>query len=246
MRGAPRSYAKGREGVALVELQVSRLGWLFREQTVADFGIDGHVEIVRNDQATGRLLGVQVKCGRGYFREEHDDCFVHRGEPDDLGYWRNHSLPVLLVLADADQERCYWQVINDETVEETGKGWKVRVPKTQLLDGESAGRLDDLANGRPDVLRLRRLQADRDLIERLARGEGIVLRITEWVNKSSGRGDFELILDENGSESVLSEWTSPGRNCRSMRMSTRTTPRRHGTEVEESGIRKTAATSCTG
>ena len=44
-----------------------QLNW--REQYVADFGVDAHIEVVVDDyKPTGKLFGVQVKTGPSYFR----------------------------------------------------------------------------------------------------------------------------------------------------------------------------------
>ncbi|WP_399134947.1 DUF4365 domain-containing protein [Streptomyces sp. Li-HN-5-11] len=51
-----------RAGVSWIEhLVVTELGWMFRQQETADFGIDTQLEIVDSEtsKATGRLIGVQ-------------------------------------------------------------------------------------------------------------------------------------------------------------------------------------------
>jgi hypothetical protein len=46
-------------------------------------------------------------------------------------------LPVLICLCDVDTRNIYWQVVNRETAISTGKGYKIIVPKTQLLDSSA-------------------------------------------------------------------------------------------------------------
>jgi hypothetical protein len=151
---------------------------------------------------------MQIKSGHSYFGEEVVDGFIHRGERKHLTYWQNHSLPTLIVLVDPDRDRCYWQAFEPENIQETENGWKILVPMSQPLDESAVAKLEQLGEGKPYDLRLRRLEADRHFIEELANGERVLLKINEWVNKSSGRGDFQLVVqDANGGETVLEEWT---------------------------------------
>ena len=132
------SEAKGRAGVHEVGLVTSRMKWIFRDQPVSDTGIDGHIEPCdKNGHATGRLIGCQIKSGLSYFEEESSSGFVYRGDSEHLAYWMGHSLPVIIILRDEETGECYWQVVNEKTVTRTGKGWKVEVPKSQVL-GEGA------------------------------------------------------------------------------------------------------------
>lgn len=83
-------------GVHAVGLVVtSDLGWIFREQPIADMGIDAHIELV-DGEPTGKLIGVQIKTGKGNFKESKD-AYTYYGNDVHLDYWSNHSLPVILV-----------------------------------------------------------------------------------------------------------------------------------------------------
>lgn len=115
------------------------LGFAFREQSENDFGIDAHAESIESEQPTGRLLGVQLKSGASYLDEEDGDGYVYRADQQHIEYWLTHALPVLICLCDVEAEKIYWQVINMETVVSTGKAFKVRVPKSQVVDSASVG-----------------------------------------------------------------------------------------------------------
>jgi hypothetical protein len=130
-----QSDALGRQGVAFVELTVSRLGHQFREQPKNDVGIDAHVELVDSAarKATGQLVALQIKAGPSFFNERSESDVTYRGDQKHLDYWLNHSLPVFLVLVDAEQQKAYWKEINDTTVERLSKGWKVAVPFSNEL-----------------------------------------------------------------------------------------------------------------
>jgi hypothetical protein len=54
------------------------VGWLFREQSTDDYGIDAQVEIADGHDALGALIGIQIKSGSSYFREQTDNTIVFR------------------------------------------------------------------------------------------------------------------------------------------------------------------------
>ncbi len=59
-----------RLGINAVErIVLYDMKWLRREQMVADFGVDGQIEILRlgDGKPTGQLIAVQVKSGKSYF-----------------------------------------------------------------------------------------------------------------------------------------------------------------------------------
>lgn len=123
-----RSSRTGRIGVAGTQLIFEKLGWIFREQPIEDHGIDAHVEVVSNDMPTGKLIALQIKCGKSWFDESTKDGFVFRGEKKHLKYWQEHSLPVIVVLYDEHAGIAYWQTVSKDFVKSTGKGWKLIIP----------------------------------------------------------------------------------------------------------------------
>ena len=197
------------EGVAAVSLVFHRdFKWIFREQPVNDYGVDAHVEIFeRDDQPSGRLIGVQVKSGKSYFQETNSEGFVFRGENRHLEYWENHSLPIILVLYSPETCECFWTHISRDTVTSTANGWKITVPRRRHLDTQWRARLAELASGSLIEQRYRKLALDLPLIERLAEGDRLYVEGGQWINKSSGRSEVKLVLeDQNGAEEEIREW----------------------------------------
>ena len=127
----------GRIGVAGTHLLFERLGWIFREQTTEDYGIDAHIEVVEDNIATGHLIAVQIKSGDSYFKEKTSDGIVFRGSKKHLKYWQKHSLPVIIVLYDDCDKVAYWQSVNSHTVQETKTAWKLIVPFLQKINSPS-------------------------------------------------------------------------------------------------------------
>lgn len=204
----PESALTGDAGVALVNFLVSeRLGWLFRSQPEADKGIDAHIEVVEDGVATGRLVALQIKSGKSAFKEPKADGFVFRPKAKHVKYWLGHSLPVAIVLANTNKQVAYWQIVTEETVQCTGKGWKMTIPETNTFSMPAARALAAASEGDVYTLRLRQLQLARPWMEQLVSGGSLAVEFEEWMNKSSGRASLRLkALDEKGTLTDSHEW----------------------------------------
>lgn len=130
-----------RQGVHLTSLRLEQVGFAMREQHTSDYGIDAVAEFIEREKATGRLLGIQVKAGSSYFVEQNDDAIIYRPDSGHVEYWLNHTLPVAIVLCDVENEVAYWQRLASDTIQSTGKGFKVSVPKHQVLNESARGPL---------------------------------------------------------------------------------------------------------
>ena len=146
------SDATGRLGVHGVALAIVELGWFFREQPISDFGIDAQIEAPdRHGHPSGRLIAVQIKAGRSWFREPSGEGVVYRGHNEHLEYWRRHSLPVIIVLCDIEKKTCFWQAVTPEAVEATRSGWKLVVPLSQKLDRGALPLLERICKAPADL-----------------------------------------------------------------------------------------------
>ena len=67
-----------RIGVSICQETFSRLGFIFREQTVLDYGVDAIIEQKTDEYASGKLIGVQIKSGDSYFQHSNDNVFIYR------------------------------------------------------------------------------------------------------------------------------------------------------------------------
>jgi hypothetical protein len=194
------THGVGDEGIALVKLIVSRpqtqggLGCLFREIATADVGIDGHIELVEDSDGgpvvTGRLVSVQVKSGPSYFENEDADAWKVYIPKKTVNYWKAHSLPVILVLANLHEKQCFWVRADSEEHHELEKSYLLRVPKCSFLDKSAYADLQHISeNTTESGRRLARLQGDLDLMRAIANGEAISVDLGVWINKSSRRTD---------------------------------------------------------
>jgi hypothetical protein len=207
--GTNESDDLGDIGVAAVNLMVRKeMGWIFRQQSVSDRGIDAEIEILDSDgDATGRLIALQIKSGPSYLSETTETGFIFRGKNRHLAYWTRHSLPVVLVLHDLDANVSYWQSVVDPNIEKTAKAWKIEVPFSQVFDTSAMKALNELAAGPIYERRLRRLVLDRPWMLLLENGEQLFLEAEEWINKSSGRGSLALKARKGeGEERSIQEW----------------------------------------
>jgi hypothetical protein len=138
--------ATGDLGVSEVQRLVLELGCIFRRQFEGDVGIDGQIEIVDSGIVTGKLIGVQIKSGSSYFREEGDTLITFRTNEAHAQYWLNYALPVLIALHHPARKIVYWQHAMADTVISTGKGFKIDIPKANQLGIDALGRLAEIAN----------------------------------------------------------------------------------------------------
>ncbi|MEU8061788.1 DUF4365 domain-containing protein [Microbispora bryophytorum] len=206
----PDSAKTGRIGLARVQLAVvEELGWLFRNQPTDDYGIDALIEIVDGHRVVPKLLALQIKGGESWFREPTPSGWWYRPNASHVQYWTDHSLPVVIVLYDEQTKIAYWQLVNRKTLARSSRGgWKLLVPRSNVLNAGARDQLREAAAGDPYVLRIRELQLARPWMEMLQGGRRLVIDIEEWINKTSGRGSITLGVDnEDGSDPTeIASW----------------------------------------
>ncbi|KAB1520256.1 DUF4365 domain-containing protein [Photobacterium damselae] len=158
---APDEEIFGRTGVHLVGVKVHQeLGWIFRETSSTDLGIDGEIETrLDNNSSHGKRLSLQIKCGSSYLKEEFEEHFIYRGSYKHLKYWTEFSDPVLIIICDPNSNNCWWQHVDMQNINFHEKGWSIVVPKSQTLSKGSRSQLSEIAN----------LYKKNDLIELLLR-----------------------------------------------------------------------------
>jgi len=190
-----------RIGVSSTEKIINQLGMIFREQPTDDYGIDAQIETMENGYATGKLIAVQIKSGESFFSETTSESIIYRGERKHYDYWLNHSLPVIIVLYNPANDTCYWNVVDSKTAKLTAKNWKIEIPFSNLLTNARA-KLIELADNLTEYeKKFNVFLFAKSWMKEVVSGNKVVLNVEEWINKSSGRGEFKLrIIDKNGSE----------------------------------------------
>lgn len=194
----------GRIGVLECGLAFEKMGFIFREQTTSDYGIDAIIETKNDDYASGKMIAVQIKSGDSYFRERRGDCVVYRREIKHYNYWINHSLPVIIVLYSPSSRKCIWESINKQTANRCKGGWKINIPYQQTLEC-TKHKLQSLADNQSEYERrwATLVIAKEWILETQKRGS-LILEVQEWINKTSGRGTFIVKAEEDsGNEKIL-------------------------------------------
>ena len=196
-----------RVGIHQCGLIAEKNNWMFREQPVNDIGIDAHMEFVEHGQPR-QHLALQIKSGPSWFREKKDNCIIFRNiNKRQYDYWTMNSLPCIIVLFNPDDGMCLWQELTPKTIEQTKKGYYVKVPMNQVfLDEQSNKRLLSYTNLPQHIQNYNFLLSQKKFMEIIQNGGEVKLHSTEWVNKSSGKGDTKLIVND-GQETK--EYTYP-------------------------------------
>ena len=182
-----------------------RNNWMFREQPIDDVGIDAHMEFVESTGKPKQLLALQIKSGASWFKEKKDDYIIFRHINErQYNYWTMNTLPCIVVLYNPDDNMCIWQMLTAETIERTndgqGKGFFVKIPMSQVfLNDLSNEKLLSFTNLPQHIANYNFLLSQKKFMEIIQDGGEIKLHSKEWVNKSSGRGDTELIVDDGES-----------------------------------------------
>lgn len=145
---AQESDRTERQGISLVTFRGEAAGFAVREQTSSDYGIDAIAELIDDETATGQLVAIQIKSGSSYLDEAKEDCFIYRPDAQHVQYWLGHTLPVIVCLCDPEKEVVYWERVAKDTVESTGKGYKLTVPQRQRLEKATREALKSLVTPR--------------------------------------------------------------------------------------------------
>ena len=175
-------------------------GWMFREQDVDDVGIDAYIEFTENDGKSRQLLALQIKSGESWFKEQKGEFVIFRSINErQYNYWTTNSLPCILVLYNPSNQVCIWQKLTVDTIEKTrtGKGYFVKVPISQIfLNTKSKEELFSFSKLPEHITNYNFLLSQKKFMQIIHDGGEVKLHSEEWVNKSSGRGETVLIVDD--------------------------------------------------
>ncbi len=176
--------------------------WMFRDQPVDDVGIDAHMEFIESSGKPKQLLALQIKSGASWFKEKKDDYIIFRDiNQRQYNYWTMNSLPCIVVLFNPEDDMCIWQKLTAETIEKTnggkGKGFFVKVPLTQVFINDlSNEQLLSFTNLPEYITNYNFLLSQKKFMQIIQDGGKVKLHSMEWINKSNGRGNMELIVDD--------------------------------------------------
>ena len=124
-------------GINLVSTKVNNdFKWIFRpNHNDTDFGIDAYIDIVTDDNSiTGQSIALQIKTGKSFFKSKSKNGFTFYGEMKHLNYYMNSQLPILIIICDIEERKCYWGHFDGNRIERTSSGWKINIPASNLLE----------------------------------------------------------------------------------------------------------------
>lgn len=126
----PMTSQTERIGVLHIAAIFTEMGFIFRETSNSDTGIDGYIEEVnRHKEATGRILAVQIKSGQSYLHDQGDH-FIFYADESHIKYWKLYPIPVLLCIHNPETGHSYFQSIKCHSQEFSNK---ICIPKRHIL-----------------------------------------------------------------------------------------------------------------
>lgn len=127
------------------KIVIQNLGWIFREQPIVDVGLDAIIEIVENDEPTGKFIAVQIKTGSGNFYKT-EKGLSHYVTNIHYNYWLDLCIPIILVAHIPEDGKTYWQELTEENFKKNKKKWKLEIPYKQEFSEKSEKRLIKIAS----------------------------------------------------------------------------------------------------
>lgn len=102
----------GEIGESVAKTRFLNIGFQFDGRSRLEAGIDGIAEVMDDGAPLAKMIAVQVKAtDTTRYSNETDGGFTYLLKTDDLNYWRNSNLPVILVLYRRSDESYYWKEI---------------------------------------------------------------------------------------------------------------------------------------
>lgn len=129
------------------------LNWIFREQPVADFGVDAMLETTVNGRPSGKYFGTQIKGGDKKTRRLKSGITIYISERH-RAYWLSiaETMPMFLFFQDQSDGQIYWQSLSEETMRQTTKHWKIQIPYQNRLDQSFKEQIEDIVNNYQRIL----------------------------------------------------------------------------------------------
>jgi len=131
-----KSQRLGRAGESFINSFIhQKLGWIYRSvHQESDFGIDGYIDIVTDENVTGQTIGIQIKCGDSYFNKKTEGGIRYEGENKHLNYYLNCLFPVVLVVLNSDCSEGKWVEFNANITSPSKSGWWIEISEKNVLD----------------------------------------------------------------------------------------------------------------
>lgn len=128
--------------------------WVFREQPIADVGIDALVEKCNDGEPTGQFLALQIKSGQGNVYERKNE-YIYYISNVHYYYWTKLDIPIILLVYIPKKKKVFWGEINKSRITKTNKGWKLSIPFKNEFHKKSRREINEIIlKGKGKMLRL--------------------------------------------------------------------------------------------
>ncbi|HHP5737726.1 DUF4365 domain-containing protein [Bacillus paranthracis] len=137
------NVAKGMLGeISIGNYFFQHFGWGFHPtEKLFDFGIDGFVEVIVDNIPTAKMFAVQVKKGTSHLKDSENGNFIFSFSEADFNYWKEHTLPVILIFDNEKDGKYYWVQFNENKVNIKSRNTDPReiiVPKDNIFSRDTA------------------------------------------------------------------------------------------------------------
>jgi hypothetical protein len=105
----------GEEGINLVQKRVIEMGFVWHQRGQVDAGIDGTIELRKEEtgEVLNSIIQVQSKATKARFPAETQGSFEYTCDERDLEYWLRGNTPVILVVSRPLTNEAYWVSVKD-------------------------------------------------------------------------------------------------------------------------------------
>jgi hypothetical protein len=151
----PKTKQTANAGVIFVESAINSQGSIFHPiHQESDICIDGFIELVDADEASGQLIAVQIKSGDSYLASDGKGFRVPVDQRH-LDYWMSYMVPVILVCYSPTRNAGAWIAIRDfvehRNYHDRGNIVSIDIPDYCVFNAEQIGRgIANLSQSRAD------------------------------------------------------------------------------------------------
>lgn len=113
----PRYCPTNSVGINTLTRFINDIGWIPREVTSNDIGIDMYIEQVVDGNPTARYIAVQIKTGYGNVSVSRRNGSFTVKNISEAGrkYWDLSSCAVIVVFCDSDSSDPYWTLYRQDS-----------------------------------------------------------------------------------------------------------------------------------
>lgn len=98
-----------------------------------DIGLDGYIEFIENESATGLCIGIQIKSGNSYQSDNKEFALI-TADLDHFEYWKSHILPLAGIVYVPEDDLAYWIDLSTYLKENDLTGpYTIKVPKKNVF-----------------------------------------------------------------------------------------------------------------